>query len=373
MKKSLSIRKRNNLIKITNNLIVDLPAPSSVSFLWNFGRLLGLSLIIQILTGVFLTIHYCPRIILAFERVIHITRDVNNGWFLRLVHTNGASFFFLCLYLHLFRGIYYNSYLILIKTWIIGVTLLILSITTAFIGYVLPWGQISFWGATVITNLLSAIPYLGGSLVKWIWGGFSIENPTLNRFFVFHFILPFILLIFTILHLIFLHEKGSNNPLGVKRKVDKIPFHPYFSWKDSITFIIIRVILIIISFTSPFILGDPENFIEANPLVTPLHIQPEWYFLFAYAILRSIPNKLGGVIAFAFSIIRFYFLPLLSSFEKIQSRNFFKTKKIFFWFFGFTIILLTWIGARPVEEPFIFIGQVITLFYFTYFLSKPLI
>lgn len=373
MKKYYRERKNNNIIKPLNNLVIDLPAPSNISYIWNYGRLLGLILFTQIITGLFLSIHYNPSIYFAFERVIHITRDVNRGWILRFIHINGASLFFLFIYIHLYRGIYYNSYIKLKKTWIIGTTIIITTIGIAFIGYVLPWGQISFWGATVITNLLSAIPYIGKNLVNWIWGGFSVDNPTLNRFFIFHFILPFILMVLVFLHLITLHDKESRNPLGIIRKMDKIPFHPYFRWKDSITFIISFTILIIISLLYPFYLGDPENFIQANPLVTPIHIQPEWYFLFAYAILRSIPNKLGGVLAFVLSVSSFYFLPILRKNQKMQSNQFIKFHKILTFLFIFNIILLTWIGARPVEQPFILLGQLLTLSYFSFFILKPFI
>lgn len=365
------IRKTHPLFKIINNALIDLPAPSNISRWWNFGSLLGLCLIIQTLTGLFLAIHYAADTSLAFNSINHICRDVNNGWLLRTLHANGASFFFICIYIHIGRGIFYGSYKYL-YTWIVGVILLFLTMGTAFIGYVLPWGQISFWGATVITNLVSAIPYIGTEIVQWLWGGFAVDNATLTRFFSFHFILPFLIIAFTIIHLLFLHQTGSNNPLGVNRNIDKIPFHPYFSFKDIFGFIIIIIILTILTLIAPYELGDPDNFIPANPLVTPPHIQPEWYFLFAYAILRAIPNKLGGVIALVLSIAILFILPFSNHF-KFQSTQFYPINQIMFWTILITVLLLTWIGARPVEEPFILTGQLLTCIYFSYFIFNPLI
>lgn len=365
------IRKTHPIFKIINGSLIDLPTPSNISSLWNFGSLLAICLIIQIITGLFLTIYYTANIELAFYRVNYICRNVNYGWLIRTLHANGASFFFICIYIHIGRGIYYESFN-LKYTWIVGVIILFLLIATAFIGYVLPWGQISFWGATVITNLLSAIPYLGTILVNWIWGGFAIDNATLTRFYTFHFILPFIILIITIIHLLFLHQTGSNNPLGINRNLDKIPFHPFFTFKDIIGFIIISFLLIFLTLTNPYLLGDPDNFTPANPLVTPIHIQPEWYFLFAYAILRSIPNKLGGVIALIISILILIILPL-TFFKKIQGIQFYPINQILFWIIVVTIILLTWIGARPVEDPYVFVGQVLTIIYFLYYIINPII
>jgi len=365
------IRKTHPLFKIINNALVDLPAPSNISRWWNFGSLLGLCLIIQIATGIFLAIHYTADTILAFNSVNHICRDVNYGWILRTLHANGASFFFICIYIHVGRGIYYGSYKYF-YTWNVGVILFFLTIGTAFIGYVLPWGQISFWGATVITNLLSAIPYIGNELVQWLWGGFAVDNATLTRFFSFHFLFPFIIAAFTIIHLLFLHQTGSNNPLGINSNSDKIPFHPYFSYKDIFGFIIILIFLCFLTLIAPYILGDPDNFIPANPLVTPPHIQPEWYFLFAYAILRSIPNKLGGVIALVRSIAILFILPFTNKF-RFQSNQFYTINQILFWCITITVILLTWIGARPVEDPYILTGQILTVIYFLYFIINPLI
>nr|YP_010693124.1 cytochrome b [Dacus venetatus]WCB98331.1 cytochrome b [Dacus venetatus] len=365
------LRTQHPLFKIANNALVDLPAPVNISSWWNFGSLLGLCLIIQILTGLFLAMHYTADINLAFNSVNHICRDVNYGWLLRTLHANGASFFFICIYLHVGRGIYYGSYLFT-PTWLVGVLILFLVMATAFMGYVLPWGQMSFWGATVITNLLSAIPYLGIDLVQWVWGGFAVDNATLTRFFTFHFILPFIVLAMTLIHLLFLHQTGSNNPIGLNSNIDKIPFHPYFSFSDIVGFIVMITALLLLTLINPYLLGDPDNFIPANPLVTPVHIQPEWYFLFAYAILRSIPNKLGGVIALVLSIAILMILPFyhLSKFRGIQ---FYPINKILFWTMVVTVILLTWIGARPVEEPYVLVGQILTVIYFLYYIINPLI
>lgn len=365
------IRRTHPLIKIINNSLIDLPTPSNITTIWNFGSLLGLCLGIQLITGIFLAIHYTADINIAFSRVTHICRDVNNGWLIRTLHANGASFFFICLYTHVGRGIYYGSYN-LHFTWLIGVVILFLVIGTAFIGYVLPWGQISFWGATVITNLISAVPYLGNRIVQWIWGGFAVDNATLTRFFTFHFIFPFIVLAIVIVHLLFLHQTGSSNPLGLKINIDKISFHPYFSFKDIVGFLIIILIIVIITLINPYILRDPDNFIPANPLVTPVHIQPEWYFLFAYAILRSIPNKLGGVIFLIISIAILIILPF-SQKNIIKGYQFFTINKIIFWIYVNLVILLTWIGARPVEDPYILVGQSLTAIYFVYFVLNPLI
>nr|YP_010403042.1 cytochrome b [Plutella armoraciae]UQV94842.1 cytochrome b [Plutella armoraciae] len=369
--KYLKLSKNHPILKIINGSIIDLPSPSNISSWWNFGSLLGLCLMIQILTGLFLTMYYTANIELAFYSVNYICRNVNYGWLIRTLHANGASFFFICVYFHIGRGIYYESFN-LKNTWMIGVIILFLLMATAFMGYVLPWGQMSFWGATVITNLLSAIPYLGEMLVNWIWGGFAVDNATLTRFYTFHFLLPFIIAMMTLIHLLFLHQTGSNNPLGINSNLDKIPFHPFFTYKDLIGFIIMLFLLIILTLTNPYLMGDPDNFIPANPLMTPIHIQPEWYFLFAYAILRSIPNKLGGVISLFMSIMILIILPLTFN-KKIQSIQFYPLNQIIFWFMVSTIMLLTWIGARPVEDPYIITGQILTMLYFSYFILNPLI
>nr|QVM79164.1 cytochrome b [Aegolipton marginale] len=364
------LRKKSPLIRIINNSLIDLPTPSNISTLWNFGSLLGLCLGIQILTGLFLAMHYCPNVESAFNSVAHICRDVNYGWLLRTLHANGASFFFICLYIHIGRGMYYSSFY-LKETWMIGVTIFFLVMATAFLGYVLPWGQMSFWGATVITNLLSAIPYLGTTIVQWVWGGFAVDNATLTRFFTFHFLFPFIVSAMVIVHLLFLHQTGSSNPLGTKSNIDKIPFHPYFSLKDIVGFLVMTFMLVSLSLSDPYLLGDPDNFTPANPLVTPVHIQPEWYFLFAYAILRSIPNKLGGVIALAMSIAVLYLLPFINK-SNIQSTQFYPSNKLLFWSIMGIFLLLTWIGARPVEDPYIMVGQILTVVYFMFYVINPL-
>nr|QRV62628.1 cytochrome b [Rhithrodytes crux] len=364
-------RIKHPLFNIMNNALIDLPSPSNISLWWNFGSLLGLCLMIQILTGIFLAMHYSANIDMAFNSVNHICRDVNYGWLMRTIHANGASFFFICIYLHIGRGMYYGSYK-LTQTWMIGVIILFTVMGTAFMGYVLPWGQMSFWGATVITNLLSAIPYIGTMMVQWVWGGFAVDNATLTRFFTIHFLLPFIIIALVMIHLLFLHQTGSNNPLGTNSNMNKIPFHPYFSFKDMMGFIILLMFLLILTLIYPYLLGDPDNFIPANPLVTPIHIQPEWYFLFAYAILRSIPNKLGGVIALVLSILILMILPF-SNISKFQSLKFYPINQSLFWMFSMINLLLTWIGMRTVEEPYIITGQILTVLYFSYFILNPLI
>nr|ARU77161.1 cytochrome b [Mastacembelus armatus] len=361
-----NLRKTHPLLKIANNALIDLPAPSNISAWWNFGSLLGLCLMTQILTGLFLAMHYTSDISMAFSSVVHICRDVNYGWLIRNIHANGASLFFICIYLHIGRGLYYGSYLYK-ETWNIGVILLLLTMMTAFVGYVLPWGQMSFWGATVITNLLSAVPYIGNTLVQWIWGGFSVDNATLTRFFAFHFLFPFIIAAATMVHLLFLHETGSNNPTGLNSDVDKIPFHPYYSYKDLMGFILALIALTSLALFTPNLLGDPDNFTPANPLVTPPHIKPEWYFLFAYAILRSIPNKLGGVLALLASILVLMLVPVLHT-SKQRSLTFRPVSQLLFWTLITDVIILTWIGGMPVEHPFIIIGQIASLLYFLLFL-----
>nr|YP_009186456.1 cytochrome b [Paraplea frontalis]AHL44240.1 cytochrome b [Paraplea frontalis] len=366
----MPLRKSHPLIKIINNSLIDLPTPSSISLWWNFGSMLGMCLMIQLITGLFLAMHYTADINMAFKSVIHICRDVNNGWMLRNMHANGASLFFMCLYMHIGRGMYYGSYK-LFMTWSVGTIMFLTIMGTAFLGYVLPWGQMSFWGATVITNLLSAIPYLGPELVKWLWGGFSIDNATLTRFFTLHFLLPFVIAALTMIHLLFLHQTGSNNPMGLNSNSDKIPFHPYFSIKDLMSMIIMMMMFTLLILLEPQMLGDPENFLPANPLVTPVHIQPEWYFLFAYAILRSIPNKLGGVIAMVMSIAIILILPMTNK-SKFQSNKFYPMNQLLFWTLASTMMLLTWIGARPAEEPYIFTGQMLTIMYFMYYIINPM-
>nr|YP_010889973.1 cytochrome b [Rhizophysa filiformis]WJJ69934.1 cytochrome b [Rhizophysa filiformis] len=362
----MRIRKENPIFSPINSALVDLPSPSSISYLWNFGSLLGLCLVIQILTGIFLAMHYCADVSLAFSSITHISRDVNYGFLLKYLHANGASAFFVCVYIHIGRGLYYGSYL-KIPLWNVGVVILLIMMLTAFIGYVLPWGQMSFWGATVITNFVSAIPYVGNDIVQWIWGGFSVSNATLNRFFSLHYLFPFVLAGLIFVHIVFLHSAGSNSPLGLNTNSDKVPFHTYFTTKDFYGFILLFIFISYLIFFIPNALGDPENFIKANPLVTPVHIMPEWYFLFAYAILRAIPDKLGGVLGLVFSIMILFITPFVHT-SWLKSLNFRPLGKLMYWLFISNFILLTWIGSKPVEEPFIVLGQLSSVFYFSYFL-----
>lgn len=334
--------------------------------MWNYGSLLGIFLIIQILSGLFLSFHFSGDVILSFDRIIHIMRDVNYGWIMRIVHANGARMFFLLIYIHIGRGLYYGSYQYK-NTWISGVTILLLSIGAAFLGYVLPWGQISFWAATVITNLLSAVPYMGKILVEWVWGGFAVGNPTLTRFFAFHFLLPFVILFFVILHLFFLHETGSRNPIGLEGNCDKVSFHPYFRIRDIYGFIIFIIFYISICIIYPYIFMDVENFIASDPLITPVHIQPEWYFLFAYTILRSIPRKIGGVIALVISVSVLYVFPFIY-FHRFRRNYLYIYIKIIYWIVVVNWLLLTWIGVCIVEIPYRLLGILFSLIYFIRFI-----
>nr|YP_009000423.1 cytochrome b [Argas lagenoplastis]AHF21611.1 cytochrome b [Argas lagenoplastis] len=363
--------KKNIIFKMINATLINLPAPSNISYMWNFGSLLSLCLMIQILSGLFLAMHFSSDISTAFSSVSHITRDVNYGWLIRSLHANTASMFFIMMYIHIGRGMYYSSFT-LQGPWLTGTMIILTLMATAFLGYVLPWGQMSFWGATVITNLLSAIPYIGPSITQWIWGGFSVDNPTLTRFFTLHYLMPFMILLLVIMHITFLHETGSSNPLGTSMNIDKIPFHPYFSLKDLVGILLMIMLLMTIVLMYPYFFSDSENFTEANPLVTPPHIQPEWYFLFAYAILRSIPNKFGGVMALIFSILIILTLPLTSN-SNFKSMSMNPLKKFLFWCFFNVFIILTFIGSCPVEPPFMMIGQIMTSLYFMYFIITPLL
>ena len=363
MKKFINFFSSNEFLKIIISTIY-LPTPVNINYIWNFGSILGIFLIIQIISGFILSIHYCPNIDIAFWSITNIIKDINSGWLFRLIHINGASFYFLIIYIHISRNLFYCSYK-LNNVWGIGIIILLISIAAAFIGYVLPWGQISYWGATVITNLLSAIPYIGDTIVLWIWGGFSINNATLNRFFSLHFILPLLILFIVILHLFALHLTGSSNPLGSNFNNYKISFHPYFSIKDLLGFYIILFIFIFINFQFPYHLGDPDNFKIANPINTPTHIKPEWYFLFAYSILRAIPNKLGGVIGLVISILILYIIIFYNN--KIINNKFNILNKIYYWIFINNFILLTWLGKQLIEYLFTNINILFTTTYFLHF------
>ena len=371
LQRSSRINKKHVLLSVVDSHIINYPTPSNLNYMWSFGSLAGFCFVIQIITGVFLAMHYTPHLDYAFASVEYIMRDVNYGWLIRYLHANSASLFFLAVYFHLFRGIYYGSYLYPRRfLWASGIIIFFLMMATAFIGYVLPWGQMSFWGATVITNLFSAIPYVGSSIVEWLWGGFSVDNATLNRFYSFHYLLPFITAGVIIAHLGLLHESGSNNPLGVYKNTDVIRFHGYFFVKDFFGgFIVIVIILLLLSF-NPNILGHPDNYIPANPLVTPAHIVPEWYFLPFYAILRSVPNKLGGVVLMVSAILVLLTLPLFNRPVIRIRRDVFKVLYFLsFWLFFLDFLLLGWIGQQPVDEPYTTIGFVATQFYFFHFLG----
>ena len=373
----MRLLKQNFLLNLLRSFLIDYPVPSNINYFYNFGVLAGISLIIQIITGIFLAMYYIPNGELAFLSVEHIMRDVNNGWFIRYLHANGASFFFITVYLHMFRGLYYNSYMKPRELlWCVGVIISVIMILTAFLGYVLPWGQMSFWAATVITNLFSAFPIIGNYIVIWLWGAFSVGTETLNRFYSFHYLFPFILVFLSIIHLLILHINGSTNPLAIEtNKYNQITFHPYFTIKDLLSFFIFLIFYLYFVFFEPNLLGHTDNYIQANPLVTPTHIVPEWYFLPFYAILRSIPDKLLGVLALAGALISLLILPFII---KNQFRIYFIKfsyyyKIIIFWFFLITCVLLGWIGGKPIEEPYLEIGQFLTICYFFYFISISII
>ena len=366
---SSSLRILNRpIINLLNDHLIDYPTPVNINYLWNFGSMAGIFLAVQIVTGIFLAMHYTPHVDLAFLSVEHIMRDVNNGWLLRYLHANGASMFFGVVYIHVARGIYYGSYQ---KprgfVWVVGVVILILMMATAFMGYVLPWGQMSFWAATVITNLFSAFPIVGEPIVAWLWGGFSVDNATLNRFFSFHYLLPFLIVGAVLAHLAVLHQNGSNNPLGVQAAIDKIPFYPYFIIKDLFSWVVAFIFYFGFVFFAPNYLGHTDNYIEANAMVTPSHIVPEWYFLPFYAILRSIPHKLGGVIAMFAALLVLLLLPYLNTSE-VRSSSFRPIHRQFFWLLVLDYFILGWIGGCAPETPYLEIGQLATFFYFFYFL-----
>lgn len=361
--------KANPLIKIITGTLINLPAPSNISSMWNFGSLLSLSLIIQIISGLLLASSYSPDLHTSFQLISQSIESIDKSWLLRYIHANGASLFFACLYAHIGRAIYYRSFTYT-NVWIIGVSILLLAMATAFIGYVLPLNQISYWGASVITNLFSEIPYIGPTIIQFLWGGVSVDTPTVIRFFTFHFVLPFLIIALVVAHITFLHQTGSNNPLGLPANSAKITFNVFFSIKDIFGVFITALIFLLVVLYWPLLLGDDENFNSANPAVTPQHIQPEWYFLFAYAILRSIPNKLGGVIALVLSVTILYFMPFIFM-SKIKSTSFYPINILIFWSLVVVTILLTWIGIRSVEQPFVITGQILTLLYFNYFILAP--
>ena len=359
---------KDSMLSFVDSHIINYPTPLNLNYMWSFGSTAGICLVIQIITGILLAMYYTPHIDFAFNSVEHIMRDINNGWFLRYAHANGASMFFIVVYCHIFRGLYYGSYIYPRGLlWISGVLIFLIMMATAFMGYILPWGQMSFWGATVITNLFSAIPFVGTSVVEWLWGGFSVDNATLNRFFSLHYLMPFVIAGLTILHLSLLHKEGSNNPIGINTNVESIPFYPYFYAKDLFAFFILITIFSLFLFFAPNALGHSDNYIPANPLVTPPHIVPEWYFLPFYAILRSIPDKLGGVIAMVSAILLLMVLPIINT-SKVRSSKFRPIFNIAYWFLFFDFILLGWIGQNPVESPFIEIGMFATAFYFIFLL-----
>jgi ubiquinol-cytochrome c reductase cytochrome b subunit len=359
---------KSNLLSVVNDHLVEYPSPSNLSYWWGFGSLAGICLIVQLASGIFLAMHYTPHVDMAFASVEHIMRDVEGGWFLRYLHANGASMFFIVVYLHLLRGLYYSSYASPRElVWVVGVVILLLMIITAFIGYVLPWGQMSFWGATVITSLASAIPIVGVDVTHWLWGGFSVDNATLNRFFSLHYLLPFIIAGASVVHIAALHQYGSNNPLGTNASTDKVSFYPYFYVKDVVGWVFFAIFFGSFVFFAPNLLGHPDNYIPANPMVTPAHIVPEWYFLPVYAILRSIPNKLGGVAAIALVFACLFALPFMNG-SFVRSANVRPLYHAFFWLFLSDVCLLGWLGMMPVEDPYVGLGLAASAVFFIYFL-----
>jgi ubiquinol-cytochrome c reductase cytochrome b subunit len=365
---SLHRWNKDATLSFIDSHIINYPTPINLNYMWSFGSAAGICLVIQIVTGIFLAMHYTPHVDYAFNSVEHIMRDVNNGWLIRYLHANGASMFFIVVYSHIFRGLYYGSYMYPRGTlWASGVVIFLLMMATAFMGYVLPWGQMSFWGATVITNLFSAIPVVGPSIVEWLWGGFSVDNATLNRFFSLHYLMPFLIAGVTLVHLSLLHKEGSNNPLGINTNLETVPFYPYFYVKDLLFFFIFLSVFSFFLFFYPNTLGHPDNYIPANPLVTPPHIVPEWYFLPFYAILRSIPDKLGGVAAMGGAIVILLALPIINT-SKIRSSKFRPIFRFLYWFWVADFLILGWIGQKPVESPYVEVGVCATIFYFVFLL-----
>ncbi len=355
----MALRKKNHLVSVVNDLLIDYPSPINISNWWNFGSFLGIFIVFQVLTGIFLRIHYVARVDLAFDSVIGILHNVNIGWIFRSFHATGASLIFIFVYLHVIRGIYFQSFTFAPNAWLSGMVILLVLMLTAFLGYVLPWGQIRFWAATVITNIISAVPMFGTTIVQWIWGGFAVRDATLTRFYSFHFVFPFVVLALIFIHLLILHQTGSNNPLSISASKNKIPFSHYFVYKDLLRFLIIILLFSIIILFFPMVFNEPENFLTANPLSTPAHIKPEWYFLWAYAILRAIPRKLGGVLAILIAIVVFVFFPL-----KEASKNLPLLNKVFY-FWVASLFLLSWIGGCPVEWPYDFLRKLLCFTYFS--------
>ena len=365
---SLNRWNKHSLLSFVDSHIINYPTPINLNYMWSFGSTAGICLGIQILTGIFLAMHYSSHVDYAFSSVEHIMRDVNNGWLIRYLHANGASMFFIVTYCHIFRGLYFGSYMNPRgPLWNSGVIIFLLMMGTGFMGYVLPWGQMSFWGATVITNLASAVPVIGGAIVEWLWGGFSVDNATLNRFFSLHYLLPFVIAGLVGVHLSLLHTAGSNNPLGINKNVDTVSFYPYFYVKDLLAFFVLIALFSFFVFFFPNYLGHADNYIPANPLVTPAHIVPEWYFLPFYAILRSIPDKLGGVVAMVAAILILLLLPVINTSE-IRSSKFRPIYSLAYWFLVSDFLILGWIGQQPVETPYLEVGQIATAFYFIFFL-----
>nr|AAQ63682.2 cytochrome b [Mytilus galloprovincialis] len=363
-------RSTNKLVKVMNNSFYDLPCPINLNAWWSFGSMLGLSLVIQLISGLLLSIHYTAHESMAFDSVVHIMRNVEKGWMLRNAHANGSSMFFICIYAHIGRGLYYGSYMD--KTvWFFGVHLFLLTMAEAFLGYTLPWGQMSYWGATVITNMLSVIPVVGEGMLRYVWGGWTVCNSTLKRFYTLHFLLPFVMVAFVFLHLFFLHEKGSNNPLGIDSSTMCVPFHPFYSVKDLFGYVCFMFFFMYLVCVDPELLGNHLNYWPANSMKTPIHVQPEWYFMFAYAILRSIPHKAGGVYVMFLSIVVLYLIPSLHS-GKYRSLCFYPFNQLVFWVLVASLISLTWIGARPVRAPYIILGQLLSAIYFFSLLPNPL-
>ena len=358
----------NYLFGFLDSHVIHYPTPISLTYAWSFGSLAGICLVIQMISGIFLAMHYTPNIELAFNSVEYIMRDVPNGWLIRYIHANGASMFFIVVYAHIGRGLYYGSYMEPRELlWCSGVILLLLMMGTAFTGYVLPWGQMSFWGATVITSMVTAIPVAGQPIVQWLWGGYTVGNPTLNRFFSIHFFLPFLIAGVSLIHLALLHKEGSNSPIGSDTGIDDVAFYPYFLYKDVFALSCFLLFFAFFVLYFPNVLNHPDNYIPADPLQTPAHVVPEWYFLPFYAILRSIPHKAGGIIAMGAAILILLAIPFINT-SFIRNTTYRPVFKFFFWLFIADYIILTWIGQMPVRNAFIFVGQVATVYYFAFFI-----